>query len=181
MSYPLLMKVENALVSLLQANAGIAALTFTAADGTTRPLQVMAAITLEGMDDSRITCEALEASSVNDRPRSGNFDVTVNVHIITALAEASVPTDGADANQDGVADAPPVTVDMPTLRAIHGARVCAVQDVLRIDTLPADLSATTASLGCYGHQFNGERQSVNGPFLVHSLSYTLRGVCDTDL
>lgn len=181
MSYPLLMKVENALVSLLQANADVAALTFTAADSTTRPLQVMAAITLEGMEDSRITCEALEASSTNDRTRSGNFDVTVNVNVVTAVAEASVPTDNADANQDGVADSKPLTVDMPTLRAIHAERVCAVQDVLRTDTLPADLSATMTGLGCYGHQFNGERQSVSGPFLVYSLSYTLRGVCDTDL
>ena len=181
MSYPLLMLVENAVVSLLQANAGVAALSVKEADGNTRPIQVMAAITLEGMDDSRITCGALEASSTNDRPRQGVFDVTINVDIVTAVAEASVPTDGADADGDGVADAPPVTVDMTALRVIHAARVVAVQDALRTDTLAADLSATTANFYCQRHQFNGERQSVNGPFLVYSLSYTLQGVCQTDL
>lgn len=181
MAKPLLMKVEDALVLMLQGNSTIASLVVSMPDGTESPLQILPSMTATGMEDSRIECSADEASSSTDRVRSGNFSVTVNVRIVTAVAEASVPSDGTDANQDGVDDAPRMTVDMVTLRDRHGERCAAVSDVFRIDTLPEDFSATTVGLGAYGHSFNGERQTVQGPFLIYTVSYILHGVCETDL
>ena len=135
----------------------------------------------EGMQESRITCEAQEASSQSDRTRSGNFDVAFNVHVVTAISEASVPSDGADADQDGTADSPALTIDMDALRARHKARVTAVHDLLWTDTLVTDLSATATSFGCYGCQFVSQRQRVDGPYFIYTLSIILRGCCQSDV
>ena len=181
MASPILFLVEDALVRLIGENPVVQGLMVVAADGSEAPIVVAPAMTAEGMDESRITCEAQDASSQPDRVRAGNFDVVVNVHVVTAISEASVPADGRDADEDGQADSPPLTIDMDALRDRHQARVSAVHDVLWVDSLVDDLSSQEPAFGLYGYTFQGQRQRVEGPFFIYTLSLVLRGCCQSDI